>query len=107
MRLGLSSKATVDLTDESGPYFSQSTRKSPTYSTEIYKEEERGDETLIEEIIAANLDPNLSNYKSACLCLPPVRMKVPMMIREALFANPSDLLEPPWPKDLLGEGGAE
>ena len=69
LRLGLSSKATVDLTDESGPYFSQSTRKSPTYSTEIYKEEERGDETLIEEIIAANLDPNLSNYKSACLCL--------------------------------------
>lgn len=97
LRLGLSSEATVDLSNETGPYLPDSSQGSPTYRTDIYQTEEEGDQVFIEEIIAANFDPNLSRYRTERLCLPTVRMTIPMLIQEALLSNPSDPLRPPLP----------
>ncbi len=97
LRLGLSCKATVELTDD-GLQIPASSKGSPTYATDIYNDEERGDRVSAEEIIAANLDPNLSRYGSDCLALPPFRMTIPALIKEALWANPKNPLEPPRPK---------
>ncbi len=107
LRLGLSSEVTVDLANETGLYLPTSSKGSPTYSTAIYQAEEEGDKEFIETIISANLDPNLSRYGSARLSLPASRMTIPMLIQEALFANPSDPLTPPSPIDLLGERSSE
>ena len=106
LRLGLSSEVTVDLKNETGLYLPVSSQGSPTYRTEVFNKEEAGDRAFIEKIIALNLDPNLSQYRSAQLALPTVRMSIPALIREALFANPSDPLRPPLPQDLLGETAA-
>ena len=106
LRLGLSSEVTVDVKHDTGLYVPTSSQGSPTYSTEVYNEEEEGDRSFIEEIIAANLDPHLSKYRSNQLALPSIRMTIPALIREALFANPSNPLTPPLPQDLLGETAA-
>lgn len=107
LRLGLSSEVTVDLANDTGLYLPTSTKGSPNYSTAIYKAEEEGDEEFVETIVSANLDPNLARYSSSCLLLPSNRMTIPMLIQEALFANPSDPLRPPSPSDLLGERSSE
>ena len=103
LRLGLSSEATVDIRDESGPYFASSPKGSPTYSTTTYLAEESGDKRYIEEIIAANLDPNLIQYHNAPLNLYVARMTIPSLIREAILASPSAPFQPPLPEELLKE----
>lgn len=100
LRLGLSTEVTVDLTSDAGNYLNQATKGSPTYSTDIYAVEEVGDQPYIEEIITANLDPNLTEYSAMALHLPQVQMTIPALIEEALFANPADPLKPP----LTSEG---
>lgn len=101
LRLGLSCEATVDLTNEQGPYYATSTVGSPTYATSVYQDEERGDLPFIEQTITANLDPNLFEYSTRVLAMSSERMSIPSLIQEALFANPSNPLAPPMPKDLL------
>jgi len=103
LRLGLSSEATVDLTNESGPYLPISQKGSPTYQTDIYLVEEKGDKAAIEEIISLNLDPNLDGRRMEPS--QPIRLTIPSLIQEALFANPSDPLAPPLP--LEGKNDAK
>lgn len=100
LRLGLSSEATVDLSNESGPYLPATTKGTPTYKTEIYSAEEKGDQACIEKIISANLDPNLFKYSSNHLLLSPIRITIPSLIQAALFATPANPLEPPIPKEI-------
>lgn len=100
LRLGLSSEVTVDLSKERGALVPKSSKGSPTYSTTTYLDEEMGDQTTINAIIAANLDPNLAEYHTAQLTLPVMRLTIPMLIQEALFANPSDPLKPPYPQEM-------
>jgi membrane fusion protein (multidrug efflux system) len=110
LRLGLSSEVTIDLTEESGTYLPTSTKGSPTYSTTTYQAEEQGDITCIDEIVAANLDPTLSKYRSNALCPPPIRITIPMLIQEALLQNAADPLQPPLPvisDNQISNGPAE
>jgi membrane fusion protein (multidrug efflux system) len=103
LRLGLSSEVTIDLTNESGPYLPASSKGSPTYQTKIYEKEEAGDKAYIQKVIAANLDPHLSKYRSAPLKLPPISLSIPKLIEQALSLNPSELFKPPLPKDFVQE----
>lgn len=96
LRLGLSSEVTIDVSDETGPYLPSSSRGSPTYQTDIYREEEAGDVALIERMITVNLDPNLLDYRDNPLELEEVHMRIPASIREALQLDLADPLEPPF-----------
>jgi membrane fusion protein, multidrug efflux system len=98
LRLGLSSEVTVDLTT-GGSYLPTTGKGSPTYSTRIYRDEEEGDKACIEEIISANLDPNLLKYSVEALSLPQIHMTIPSLIQEALSQNSANLLTPPMPKE--------
>lgn len=62
LRIGLSMEATTHTDDIDGKLVPLTTAGSPTYETPIFKEEEKGDELLIEEIILDNLDPLLVDY---------------------------------------------
>jgi membrane fusion protein (multidrug efflux system) len=61
LRLGLSSEVTVDL-KEAGALVPDSTAGSPSYITDIFKIEEKGDMSWIDEIIEQNLDPSLKQF---------------------------------------------
>jgi membrane fusion protein, multidrug efflux system len=98
LRLGLSCEATVDLTAE-GTYLPATSKGSPNYSTGIYRDEEAGDKACIDEIISANLDPNLLKYSLEPLILPQIHMTIPSLIQEALTQNSANLLAPPIPKE--------
>ncbi len=99
LRLGLSSEVTVDLRDAHGPFLPDNTDGSPNYSTAIYTEEEFGDHTIIEKIIADNLDPTLAHYSSCLLTLPVQHFTIPDLIQEALRLDPMNLFRPPIPPD--------
>ena len=62
LRIGLSLEVTADLSDQEGPLVPTSFTDSPHYSTDIYQAEELGDQELIANIIAKNLDPNLKAF---------------------------------------------
>jgi len=62
LRIGLSMEATTHTDDIEGNLVPLTTAGSPLYETPIFKEEEAGDELLIEEIILDNLDPLLVDY---------------------------------------------
>ena len=61
LRLGLSLEVTVDFSDQSGPLLPKS-NLGPSYTTDIFKQEEAGNRALIQQIILANLDPTLKQY---------------------------------------------
>ncbi len=61
LRLGLSTEATVDL-KAPGALVPTSTAGSPSYLTDIFRIEENGDMTWIDEIIESNLDPSLKQF---------------------------------------------
>lgn len=60
LRIGLSMFATTYL-DERGDLVPKKPM-GPSYTTPIFTEEERGDETLVREIVLQNVDPELSYY---------------------------------------------
>jgi hypothetical protein len=66
----------------------------------VYQNEEAGDQMRIEEIVLANLDPHLSEYRASSLQLPEIRLTLPLLIQEALTQKPLDPLKPPFPKGL-------
>jgi membrane fusion protein (multidrug efflux system) len=98
LRLGLSSEVTIDLTSE-GTYLPTTVKGSPTYSTRIYRDEEAGDKACIDEIISANLDPNLLKFSVEALSLPQIHMTIPHLIQEALSQNSANPFAPPMPKE--------
>ncbi len=61
LRIGLSMEARVDLA-ESGPLVPSSSEGSPTYTTNIFVEEELGDLPWVEEIILENADSALNAF---------------------------------------------
>ena len=103
LRLGLSSEATVDLHNESGPYLPHSTAGSPRYSTDVYEEEEAGDKAFIEQVVSANFDPLLSEFQKKALLLTAPKFTISGLIQEALTINPLHPLEPPMPRERCGE----
>jgi membrane fusion protein, multidrug efflux system len=62
LRLGLSMHATVDLSDRSGLLVPTTALGSPSYQTPIFEQEQCGDQSAIDAIIAENIDPNLFLY---------------------------------------------
>ncbi|OHE75668.1 MAG: multidrug transporter [Verrucomicrobia bacterium RIFCSPHIGHO2_12_FULL_41_10] len=102
LRLGLSSEATVYL-DDPGTYLPTSTKGSPTYSTTTYIDEELGDASFIQDIIAQNIDPNLELFYTTALILPKIEMNVPKLIQEAIPTLPYAPLQPPLPEKYLYE----
>ncbi len=64
LRLGLSMEVRTDISHQSGRLVPVSSKGSPNYITSIFQDEELGDAMLIENIITANLDPNLKQYAS-------------------------------------------
>lgn len=95
LRLGLSCKVTVDLTNECGPYLPKSSKGSPTYATAIFQNEEAGDRAFIDEIIANNLDPNLKTFKTSALALSKIEIAIPSLIEEALLMRSENPYAPP------------
>ncbi|OGN63802.1 MAG: multidrug transporter [Chlamydiae bacterium RIFCSPHIGHO2_12_FULL_49_9] len=83
LRLGLSCKAVVDTRDHSGPMVPDSATGSPQYLTNIFEKEEEGDREDIQSIIAANLDPALSNFSEKPLSLKARMMSLPPILKEA------------------------
>lgn len=62
LRLGLSMEATTNLRDQTGPMVPSKSNLAPNYRTDIFRKEEEGVATLIEKIIAHNLDPSLRDF---------------------------------------------
>ncbi len=62
LRLGLSMEVKTSISTQSGRLVPCSSKGSPHYVTTIFQQEEAGDSALIDEIISANLDPNLKRY---------------------------------------------
>ncbi len=62
LRIGLSIEATVDLRDQEGLLVPTTSLGSPTYQTSIFQKEEIGLNQVIQEVIAANIDPSLLLY---------------------------------------------
>ena len=67
LRIGLSMKATADL-KEPGLLVPDSFEGSPSYTTDIFVNEELGDHILIQKIILENLDPSLAQFIENPLC---------------------------------------
>lgn len=68
LRLGLSLEVTTDIANQEG-LLVPDTFKGPSYSTDIFNEEEKGNKELIANIIANNIDPNLEAYTHNPLAL--------------------------------------
>ena len=62
LRIGLSMEAYTDLSDHNGKLVPTCTDLSPSYITDIFKQEELGSKALITHIITKNLDPLLNKY---------------------------------------------
>ncbi|PIS03124.1 MAG: multidrug transporter [Chlamydiae bacterium CG10_big_fil_rev_8_21_14_0_10_42_34] len=84
LRLGLSCKAYVDIRDRKGRLIPDTNHGSPHYQTSIYEVEEKGDQNLIADVIAANVDPNLSEYREKELDLPEIAICLPPLMKEAI-----------------------
>jgi membrane fusion protein, multidrug efflux system len=67
LRIGLSMRATADL-KEPGLLVPDSFEGSPSYTTDIFVNEEQGDPFLIRKIILDNLDPSLAQFIETPLC---------------------------------------
>lgn len=83
LRLGLTCRAVVDISERSGEIVPTTTAGSPLYQTPIFCAEERGDEACIESIIAANLDPLLSEYTDQSIEIAQITMDLPELLEEA------------------------
>lgn len=57
LRLGLSMKVTVNVSDVEKPFIPPERPESPLFETDIFENEEEGVEELIAEVIAENLSP--------------------------------------------------
>jgi membrane fusion protein (multidrug efflux system) len=84
LRLGLSCEAWVDIRDLDGRLVPDSSQGSPQYETSIYEFEEHGDQHLIESVVAANIDPLLSDFRKKQLNLSAVSTSLPPLLQEAL-----------------------
>ncbi|MCF7806058.1 MAG: HlyD family efflux transporter periplasmic adaptor subunit [Simkaniaceae bacterium] len=84
LRLGLTCSARVDVRNQSGRMVPDSTKGSPLYETSIFNREEVGDREFIDQIIASNLDPLLSEYAKAPLELPSLILSLPPLLEEAI-----------------------
>ena len=87
LRLGLSCTAIVDISDRSGLMVPTTTAGSPLYATAIFEREERGDGKRIESIIAANLDPLLSDYARESIELGEIGLDFPGILEEAFIED--------------------
>jgi membrane fusion protein (multidrug efflux system) len=67
LRIGLSCEATTNTKDDGGQLVPLTTKGSPLYQTPIFEKEEIGDKVLIQEIVQANLDPELKQFFSTPL----------------------------------------
>ena len=83
LRVGLTCRAIVDVRDLSGPIVPDTTKGSPHYETSIFEIEETGDPEYIESIIAANLDPVLSEYSDSRLQPSKVVINLPLLLKDA------------------------
>lgn len=81
LRIGLSMEATIDYSDEEGRLIPNSSQGSPSYETQIYKNEEVGDLKLIDSIILENLDPTLAEYIDHPLTLEKIYTSIPTEIK--------------------------
>jgi membrane fusion protein (multidrug efflux system) len=61
LRIGLSLEATVDLRVQRS-LVPTSSNGSPSYTTDIFVQEEAGDQAWIQEVIKKNLDPALNKF---------------------------------------------
>jgi membrane fusion protein, multidrug efflux system len=84
LRLGLSCRAVVNIRERTGEMVPNTTAGSPLYHTPIFNAEEKGDQRLIESIIAANLDPLLSEYEEQPLDLSEVSFDFSSLLEEAI-----------------------
>ncbi len=62
LRIGLSMEARVNLHETGGCLVPTSNAGSPIYQTQIFDEEEEGNQELIARIICENLDPTLESF---------------------------------------------
>lgn len=83
LRIGLSCKAIVDTREKKGEIVPRTTKGSPLYQTPIFTSEEKGDQALIESIIADNFDPLLSDYLENPLPPSQVTIDLPELLEEA------------------------
>lgn len=83
LRLGLSCRAIVDVSDRKGEIVPRTTAGSPLYQTPIFLAEEKGDQQLIDAIIAANLDPLLSEYTEQSIAVSEIAIDFPELLDEA------------------------
>lgn len=92
LRLGLTCRAFVDIRDRDGEEIPKEVGGSPHYQTDIFEEEEVGDQKYIESIVAENLDPTLSEYLHMPINLPMVTIDLPPILEEA-FSEDAHLKE--------------
>ena len=83
LRLGLTCRSVVDVRDHGGEMVPKTTIGSPNYITDVFVDEQQGDEELIEAIISANLDPQLEDFSERNLLLPKVTIDLPPILKEA------------------------
>jgi membrane fusion protein (multidrug efflux system) len=83
LRVGLTCRAVVDVSDQSGKIVPDTTIGSPHYETSIFEIEETGDREFIDSIIVANLDPLLSEYANSRLQPPKVVIDFPILVKDA------------------------
>lgn len=84
LRLGLTCRARVDVRDRNGGLIPDSTAGSPYYATEIFATEELGDESMVNLIVAKNLDPTLAAYADTPLEHSPLIVTLPPLLEEAI-----------------------
>jgi len=70
LRIGLSMEVIAKLHDQTGLLVPTSAKGSPKYVTDIFTQEEKGNQQLIKKIIAKNLDPDLLAYSELPLKMP-------------------------------------
>lgn len=102
LRLGLSCKSVIDTRQEgSNIMVPKTTEGSPLYSTSIFEIEEKGDKEFIDGVISANLDPELSEYATAALLLPELKINLPSVFEEALKQDNflQDKIVEVWPQE--------
>jgi membrane fusion protein (multidrug efflux system) len=87
LRLGLTCRTWVDISDQEGKWVPTKVAGSPSYHTPIFKTEEAGDEEFIASIVSENIDPTLKKYAHEPLHLPGVKITLPPIIDEALRQN--------------------
>jgi len=87
LRLGLTCRAWVNITEQEGKWVPTKVGGSPSYKTPIFKKEEIGDEKYIESIVTKNIDPTLEQYAKDPLQRPEINISLPPIIDEALRQN--------------------